>query len=116
MAQAELLSADYFSNALLMNKGNLVFETQALPPEAQLTSFRDGAILDANNDGKPDILLAGNYYDNNIEMGRYDADYGTVLINKGGGRFAAASFENLQVRGQVRRIMPLEIGGWPALI
>ena len=47
------------------------------------------AIVDAGGDSLPDILLLGNYYDNNIQMGRYDADYGTILLNKGHARFGA---------------------------
>jgi hypothetical protein len=50
-----------------------------LPRQAQLTSYRDAIVVDANTDGLPDILLMGNYYDNNIQMGRYDADFGTIL-------------------------------------
>ena len=30
----------------------------------------------------PDILLVGNYYENNIQMGRNDADFGTILLIK----------------------------------
>ena len=74
LKNAEVLTADYFSNAILMNKGGLHFETIALPAEAQLTSFKDAVVVNANDDKLPDILLVGNYYDNNIEMGRYDAD------------------------------------------
>ena len=46
---------------------------------AQLSPYKTAALIDINNN-LPDILLGGNYYDNNIQMGRYDADYGTILI------------------------------------
>ncbi len=99
----------YFSNAVLLNKGNLKFETMALPAEAQFTSFKDAVVVNANADDKPDIFLAGNYYDNNIEMGRYDADYATLLINKGGGKFTCSPLNGLVVKGQVRRVKPITI-------
>ncbi|HEX2533038.1 MAG TPA: VCBS repeat-containing protein, partial [Chitinophagaceae bacterium] len=81
-------SADYFSNAVLLNDGKLGFRVVELPWEAQLTSYREALAVNVNNDSLPDLFLAGNFYDNNIQMGRYDADYGTVLINKGKGAFA----------------------------
>jgi len=43
-------------------------------------------------------------------MGRYDADYGTVLINKGNGQFSSESLNGLSIKGQVRSIQPLRIG------
>jgi hypothetical protein len=82
LKNAQLLTANYFSNAVLINDGRLHFTTKSLPWEAQLTSYRDAVVVNANDDDLPDILLVGNYYDNNIQMGRYDADFGTVLVNK----------------------------------
>jgi hypothetical protein len=107
---ANKLTADYFSNAVFINKGNLEFEVRALPFEAQLSPFKDAVIVNANNDSLPDILVFGNYYNNNMEMGRYDADYGTILINKGKGLFTAHTLNGLSVKGQVRHIKPVTIG------
>jgi hypothetical protein len=113
---AEKLSADYFSSAVLINKGNLNFTMQALPWEAQLSSLRGAVVLDANGDKLPDILLAGNFYDNNIQMGRYDADFGTLLINKGNNNFVTENINGLQLKGQVRHIAPIIINHQPAFI
>lgn len=113
------LSADYFANALLINKGNMQFEVQALPWQAQLTSYNDAVIVYADNDSLPDILLGGNFFQNNIQMGMYDADYGTILINKGNQQkdsFSFASFPGLQVKGQVRRVQGIRIGKEQAFI
>ena len=77
--------------------------------EAQLTPFKDAVVINANNDDLPDILLMGNYYDNNIEMGRYDADFGTILINKGKGEFACETLNGIAVKGQVRHISGINI-------
>ncbi|NCI47386.1 VCBS repeat-containing protein [Sediminibacterium sp. WSJ-3] len=110
LGKAQQYSADYFSNAILINNGNLSFTVQALPWEAQLSSFRDAATIDANGDGLTDILLGGNYYGNNIQMGRYDADYGTLLVNKGKAGFAVQTINGVSVKGQVRKIRPIKIG------
>ena len=113
---ATLLSANYMSNAVFINKGNLQFEVTALPAAAQFSSMKDAVVINANDDSLPDILMVGNYYDPNIEMGRYDADYGTVLINKGNGKFIAETINGLAVKGQVRHILPVTIGKQPAFI
>ena len=114
--KAEVLTADYFSNAILINKGNLEFDVKAMPWEAQLSSFRDAVVVDINKDSLPDILLVGNYYDNNIQMGRYDADFGTLLLNHGNGSFSAESLNGMQIKGQVRHIQKITIDGKDAFI
>ena len=116
LGNAEILTADYFYNAILINKGNLQFETNALPAEAQFTSFKDAVVVNANNDDLPDILMAGNYYDNNIQMGRYDADFGTILINKGAGLFTCQTLNGLSVKGQVRHVQPITIKNQQAYV
>ena len=78
--------------------------------------MKSAAIIQANNDNLPDILLMGNYYENNIEMGRYDADYGTILINKGKGQFTTSAMNGLAIKGQVRSINPLKIGNKEAFL
>jgi hypothetical protein len=109
--KADVFTANYFSNAVLINQGNLKFDVIAMPWEAQLSSYRDAVVVDANRDSLPDILLVGNYYENNIQMGRYDADFGTLLINHGRGSFSTESLNGIQIRGQVRHIKKLNAGG-----
>jgi len=109
--KADKLTANYFSNAVLINRGNLHFDVVAMPWEAQLSPFRDAVVVDANRDSFPDILLVGNYYDNNIQMGRYDADYATLLINKGNGTFTTESLNGIQIRGQVRHVKKINLAG-----
>ncbi|MEO6221489.1 MAG: VCBS repeat-containing protein [Ginsengibacter sp.] len=116
LSNAEVLSADYFSNAVLINNGNLQFDTRELPWQAQLTSYRNAVIVNANNDDLPDILLMGNYYENNIEMGRNDAGFGTILVNNGKGQFLAESINGLEVKGQVRHIKKINLGKQEAYI
>ena len=113
---ADKLTANFFSNAILMNKGDVQFETIPLPFEAQLSSFRDAVIVNANNDNLPDILMMGNYYDNSVELGRQDADFGTILINKGHGKFEAETLNGLSIKGQVRHINPIQINNQKAFV
>jgi hypothetical protein len=111
LKQSTVLTADYFSNAILINQGNLKFTIQSLPWKAQLGPYRDAIVVNANNDSLPDVLMVGNYYDNNIQMGRYDADFGTLLVNKGGGKFSCENINGLSIKGQVRHVKEINIAG-----
>jgi enediyne biosynthesis protein E4 len=116
LKSADTLTANYFSNAILMNDGKLNFKTEAMPWQAQLSPYKTAVVIDANEDDLADILLAGNYYDNNIQMGRYDADFGTILINKGKGKFEAEVLNGLQIKGQVRHIQKIKVAKKDAFI
>lgn len=116
LQNAQKRTANYFANAILINNGNFEFETVALPYEAQLSTFRDAVVVNANNDNLPDVLLMGNYFDNNVEIGRQDADFGTMLINNGKGKFAAESLNGLAIKGQVRHIKPIQINQRQAFV
>ena len=60
--------------------------------------------------------MVGNFYDNNIQMGRNDADFGTILINKGKGRFDCETINGLNIEDQVRHIKKIKIGKEEAYI
>jgi hypothetical protein len=92
------------------------FSVQALPWQAQLTSYKDAVIVNANNDALPDVLLVGNFYENNIQMGRYDADCGSILINHGKGNFTCSAINGLLIKGQVRHICSIKIGQQQAFV
>ena len=116
LKNAEVLTANYFPNSILMNKGNMNFKTEALPWLGQLSPMKDGIVVNANNDSLPDILMVGNFYPNNIQMGRNDADFGTILLNKGNGQFSCESINGLQIKGEVRRIRKIIIDGEEAYV
>ncbi|MDQ6903334.1 MAG: hypothetical protein M3139_10025, partial [Bacteroidota bacterium] len=116
LQNADVLTADDFANSILLNNGNLKFTTKPMPWLAQLSPFKDGIVINANNDSLPDILLVGNFYDNNIQMGRNDADFGTILLNKGHGEFTCETINGLQIKGEVRHIKKINIGKQEAFI
>ena len=107
LSSSQKLSANYFANAVIINNGNFNFTVKDLPWQAQLTPYKTAVAINANNDNLPDILLGGNFYENNIDMGRYDADYGSILVNRGNGNFDCESINGLTIKGQVRHILPL---------
>ncbi len=116
MDTADRYTATCFSNSILINDGKMNFSLQPLPEAAQLSSFRDALIVDANADGYPDILLAGNFYGNSIALGPMDADCGTLLLNNQLGGFTAISLSSRLMTGEARRIKALPGLGASAFI
>lgn len=111
MKSSTVLKAWHFGNALMMNDGKGNFELKDLPWQAQLTTYRTGLVVDLNKDQSPDLLLLGNFYDNNVQMGRYDADFGTCLLNKGNGELEVMPVAGSLVKGQVRRMANISLAG-----
>lgn len=76
-----------FSSSVLMNLGNGVYELKALPNEAQISPVNAIVLEDFDNDGKSDILVAGNLFVSEVETGRADAGKGLYLKGRGDGSF-----------------------------
>ena len=105
---ASLQTADHFDSQLLLNDGRGNFTVHSLPWQAQLSTLNTAAFADVNGDGFTDILTGGNFYENNIQMGRNDADRGSVLINNGKGHFACQHLELSKPLAQVRRMAAIK--------
>lgn len=116
LEEADLFMANSFSHCLLINNGNLQFEAHELPWQTQLTPARDMMVIDANDDKFPDIMIMGNYYQNNIEMGRNDAGYGSILLNDGKGNFKYEDLKGVVVKGESRHVNKIMIGGKEACV
>jgi hypothetical protein len=94
---------------VFINNGHGVFETKALPMEAQVSPVYGIAVDDVNGDGNADLLLGGNLYRVKPEAGRYDASYGCVMVGDGHGNFTNAppSSSGFKVDGEIRDILLL---------
>jgi hypothetical protein len=116
LKEAHKFTADYMANAVLINQGNLKFDLKVLPLQMQMSTYRDAMVVNANDDSLPDILMMGNYYDANVELGRIDGDFGSILVNKGGGNFSYEPLNGLEIKGQVRHMSPVQINGKKAIV
>lgn len=114
LQKAAKFTADFFENAVLLNDGKGVFTIQALPWQCQLSPLQCAAIIPDTTHKKTWLLSAGNFYENNIEMGRYDAGYGnmTNLQNN----ISTEPLRNVLIKGQARKILPININHKPAYI
>tara|TARA_B000000557_G_C20797113_1_gene453739 strand:+ start:1 stop:1668 length:1668 start_codon:yes stop_codon:yes gene_type:complete len=80
------------------------FSNLELPVETQFSNVFAIEINDYNNDGYNDIILGGNLYNVKPEVGRYDANYGQILLgnNKLDYKVAPYKKSGLLFKGQVR--------------
>jgi hypothetical protein len=113
LLKAEQQVAHTFETCLIENLGGLKFRIRKLPMAAQFSSVNAIIADDVNGDGNTDLLLAGNYYPINIQMGRNDASYGLVLQGNGKGAFTPlpAVKSGFSVEGEVRKLIKLKVGG-----
>ena len=110
LAASVYREANTFQSMLFENKGKGHFEAHQLPKEMQLSDQQAAFPTDLDGDGQMEVLTGGNFYDCNIEMGRYDADYGHVLRFSKNKNIEALPLGHVKMEGQVRRIVPIKIG------
>lgn len=96
------------------------FTPSALPNLAQIAPVRGCIVDDVNNDGRPDLVVAGNLYGSEVETTRYDAGNGLVLLGDGkrgftpvpvltSGLFAPDDVRDLQVVHLGKAGLPLYV-------
>lgn len=78
-----------FRSSVLINDGGGKFSLKYLPGEVQISPMFGTVVDDFNEDGIPDILTHGNFYNTDMETTRYDASTGLLLLGKGNGEFTA---------------------------
>ena len=98
------LGSCYFENV-----GNNTFKKHQLPFMAQVSSVNDIALDDFNNDGFTDVLLVGNNYNINTQLGKLDASHGLILLNNTEGFFNESLDQDFNISGEARNIETLKI-------
>lgn len=87
LKDAVILRAGYMKSAFIENRGNGSFELRALPVEAQFAPVYGMLADDFNGDGNLDVLMNGNDYGAQPQIGSYDAMNGLLLKGDGTGNF-----------------------------
>jgi hypothetical protein len=103
LAKAQKLTLTETRTGLLINdKG--AFSFKPLPIEAQFAPVYAIAIDDLNNDGKKDLILAGNNATMRIRIGKMDANHGMVFLNQGQNdfKYLPQNQSGLWLNGDVR--------------
>ena len=94
------------------------FMKEALPMNSQFSPIH--GIIEYNETGSEEAYLisAGNYYDANIQRGRYDAGYGTVFANKADGKLSLLPNDKINwfLDGEIRTFRTITVDGNKLLI
>jgi hypothetical protein len=115
--KAVKLNAYELRTCVFTNDKKGKFTKVPLPLEAQLSPVYGIAISDVDGDGRPDILLGGNFYQSKPEAGIYDASYGLLLKNKGNSFTPIpAQQSGIVVKGAVRDILTLKTSSGPTIL
>ena len=112
------VKADYLHSSYIENLGDGSFEIRPLPVQAQVAPVNGISTGDFNNDGNLDVLLVGNDYGNEVNMGQYDAMIGVVLLGDGSGTFESASVleTGFMVDGDAKALARITISGKPVYL
>ena len=104
MEASQIFEADFLKNAILINKGKGKYELLALPESAQISPLLAAVLVGTN-----ELLTGGNFYECNIQMGRYDADYGS-LMRYTNGALSRENIPGMVLNGQIRTMRAIKIG------
>ena len=99
------LSANYLRTMFFESTTTGKFKERPLPKEVQFAPIFSINTIDFDQDGKKDLVLAGNIHHTRLRFGNYDANSGFVFRNNGKGRFSFAT--SLGLSGDVRSILTI---------
>ena len=107
MDKAIVKLVNYSSSCIAFNNGKDNFTIQALPLPVQFSLVKSILPIDINEDGKIDLVIGGNEFGFQPQLGRLDASKGEVLINDGRGNFSVLDQlqTGISVQGQVRDLV-----------
>lgn len=106
-------SVTYLQSGVAVNNGKGQFKMTALPFMTQFSCLNAITSEDVNHDGKPDLIVGGNFTHFIPQLGALDACRGNVLINKGNMQFDVllANRSGFALDGEVKQISPIIIQG-----
>lgn len=115
---ANRFQAFTFKSMLLENRKGGEFVSAALPLEMQMAPLYGFATADFNNDGSNEVLAAGNFYANQINIGKCDASYGYFMEKDNQGVWGTREPINsgFAIEGEVRDIELLKSTGGKKLV
>lgn len=112
LKNAVVSEVQFLETAIMINDGQGNFTIKALPTKAQYAPVYTSLTHDFNGDGNDDILLAGNLYAAKPQVGKYDANYGILLLGDGKGNFSETEkvATGLDIEGEVRDLKLINNG------
>lgn len=103
-------AAQNFAHQWIENRGDGTYAMHNLPNRAQFSSINSIQEIDYNGDEYPDVVVAGNLYQSEVETPRNDSSVGMVLIGGPNGLELVAPHESgLIVTGDVRNMALIKL-------
>lgn len=108
---AQVSTVTTLATSLLINDGKGNFSCRPLPWHVQESPVFASLVEDINGDGLPDVMVCGNLHGVMPYEGRYDANWGDVLINKNHDQYEWLSpvSSGWLIRGEVRDIRKIRM-------
>jgi len=107
--KAIVKKVNFVSSIVAINKGGGQFEIKQLPAIVQFSSIHAIQVMDINHDGFQDLIMGGNDFNFQPQLGRLDANEGLILLGNGKGDFQSLSSDKsgLNLTGMVRDIQKI---------
>jgi hypothetical protein len=99
-----------FSSAYLENNNWGNFVENKLPKDLQIAPIYSFASGDFNGNGSIDVLAGGNFYANQINIGKLDASFGHYMVGNGDLSLSSIDSRNsgFSIKGEIRDIKVLK--------
>lgn len=106
----EVKTVNTFETAIYFNRGGAEFVRQKVPRAAQISSTNAILVADVNEDGRKDLILAGNELHLNTRLGKKDASIGIILLQNEAHEFEALPppASGLNLLGMIRQAIVIE--------
>lgn len=110
LKDVQKLRADHMETSVLLSQADGSYQKTELPQQAQYAPVYVISVSDFNTDGISDLLLLGNNDYFKLRLGKFDANYGTLLLGDGNGKFnyLDPKISGLNVKGNVRSALTID--------
>lgn len=112
LAQSKQYQVNTLEHTVLMNQGSH-FELVKLPRESQIAPSFGSELVDMDNDGILDIILAHNFFSPQRETGRMDGGLSLALKGNGDCTFTPLSHtvSGISISGDTRKVTAIDLDG-----
>ncbi|MBX2815414.1 MAG: VCBS repeat-containing protein, partial [Saprospiraceae bacterium] len=107
LSETTIFEVNQMESGILVNEEGS-FRWSSFPKEGQFAPLHAFVPVSAN-DNETSWLALGNFYENNIEMGRYDASYGHLIKIGSDLSMSVSKLPGLDITGQSRRSSSITI-------
>jgi enediyne biosynthesis protein E4 len=111
LSKASVLTANELRSVYLENKGGS-FVAHSLPMQAQFTPIYAISVLDYDQDGNLDFILAGNQNSSRLRIGVMDSNFGQLFKGDGAGgfQFVPQKDSGLNFMGDIKSLKIMNVG------